>query len=87
MKEPVFREAVVRLENTIRRLQMNDYSGHDWWHTWRVRNLATYSAIALENADKIVVLERGNIVEIGKHDELLAKNGVYASLYNVQFKA
>ncbi len=41
----------------------------------------------IQNADKIVVLERGNIVEIGKHDELLAKNGVYASLYNIQFKA
>lgn len=54
MKEPVFREAVVRLENTIRRLQMNDYSGHDWWHTWRVRNLATYIA-SKENADLLVV--------------------------------
>ncbi len=36
------------------------------------------------HADKIIVMERGNIVEVGKHEELLAKNGAYASLYNVQ---
>ncbi len=36
------------------------------------------------HADKIVVMERGNIVEEGRHDELLAKGGAYASLYNVQ---
>ena len=35
-------------------------------------------------ADKIVVMERGKIVEEGRHDELLAKGGAYASLYNVQ---
>lgn len=54
MKEPIFREAVIRLENTIRRMQANDSSGHDWWHTWRVRNLATYIA-SKENADMLVV--------------------------------
>ncbi len=36
------------------------------------------------HADKIVVMERGRIVETGRHDELLAKNGAYAALYNVQ---
>lgn len=36
------------------------------------------------HADKIVVLERGQIVETGKHDELLAKGGTYAGLYTVQ---
>ena len=36
------------------------------------------------HADKIVVMERGRIVEIGRHDDLLAKGGVYAGLYNVQ---
>ena len=35
-------------------------------------------------ADKIVVMERGKIVEEGRHDELLAKCGAYDSLYNVQ---
>jgi subfamily B ATP-binding cassette protein MsbA len=41
----------------------------------------------IQHADKIVVMEQGKIAETGRHDELLAKNGVYASLYNIQFKA
>ena len=36
------------------------------------------------HADKIVVLERGQIVETGKHEELLSKGGTYAGLYTVQ---
>ncbi|MDO8444110.1 MAG: ABC transporter ATP-binding protein [bacterium] len=39
----------------------------------------------IRNADLILVMKDGNIVEQGKHDELLKKNGFYASLYNSQF--
>ncbi len=39
------------------------------------------------HADLILVMDDGNIVEQGKHSELLAKNGFYASLYNSQFTA
>ena len=38
----------------------------------------------IENADRIVVLQQGRIVETGCHAELLAANGVYASLYRLQ---
>jgi subfamily B ATP-binding cassette protein MsbA len=39
----------------------------------------------VRRADKIVVLDRGGIVETGKHDELLSKGGIYRRLYELQF--
>jgi subfamily B ATP-binding cassette protein MsbA len=41
----------------------------------------------IEGADRIVVLERGRIVESGAHQELLAREGVYAKLYRIQYAA
>lgn len=40
----------------------------------------------IRNADEIIVLDKGDIVEIGDHNELLAANGFYAKLYNSQFE-
>ncbi|MDH5377082.1 MAG: lipid A export permease/ATP-binding protein MsbA [Gammaproteobacteria bacterium] len=39
----------------------------------------------IENADKIVVMHDGRVVEVGSHKELLAKGGHYAALYELQF--
>ena len=39
----------------------------------------------IKNADEILVLDRGEIVERGKHVDLLDKNGLYASLHKIQF--
>ena len=40
----------------------------------------------IKNADMILVMNEGNIIEQGNHEELMAKNGFYADLYNSQFK-
>lgn len=40
----------------------------------------------IKNADTILVMDKGKIIEIGNHEQLLAKNGFYANLYNSQFK-
>lgn len=37
------------------------------------------------NADLIIVMNDGNIIELGAHDELMNKDGFYAELYNSQF--
>lgn len=40
----------------------------------------------IKNADIILVMKDGDIIEMGNHEELLAKNGFYAELYNSQFE-
>jgi len=40
----------------------------------------------IEKADRIIVLQKGEIVETGTHRELLAKDGVYAQLHRIQFE-
>ena len=40
----------------------------------------------IRNADKIAVIQKGKVKEIGSHDELIDRNGIYTHLYNLQFK-
>ena len=40
----------------------------------------------IRNSDKILVMKDGNIIESGNHEELMAKGGFYADLYNSQFE-
>ncbi|HXR40322.1 MAG TPA: ABC transporter ATP-binding protein [Terracidiphilus sp.] len=46
--------------------------------------LISHRVSTVRNADQIAVLDRGRIVEIGRHDELLALDGYYAGLYQKQ---
>lgn len=39
----------------------------------------------IQNADKIIVIDKGEILETGSHQELLGNNGTYKQLYDLQF--
>lgn len=57
----------------------------------KMMNVGTMLIVAhrlstIQHADKIIVLKKGEIVEIGNHQELLKKKGLYYSLYEIQYK-
>ena len=51
----------------------------------RTSFIVAHRLSTIRNADEILVMKDGNIIEQGTHDELLAKGGFYANLYNSQF--
>ena len=56
-----------------------------------MRNIGTMIIVAhrlstVKNADKIIVLHHGELKEIGSHQELLNKKGMYYNLYELQYK-
>ncbi len=51
----------------------------------RTTFIVAHRLSTIENADCILVMENGRVVEQGSHERLLAKNGAYAKLYNKQF--
>jgi ATP-binding cassette subfamily B protein len=53
--------------------------------TGRTSFVVAHRLSTIRDADQILVMENGDIVETGKHEKLLADQGVYAKLYNAQF--
>lgn len=55
--------------------------------TGRTSIVIAHRLSTIHNADKILVLDHGKIVEEGNHFDLMAKNGYYTDLYNLQYKS
>ena len=47
--------------------------------------IISHRITTLMSADKIIVLDNGKICESGTHDELIANNGIYRKIYDIQF--
>jgi subfamily B ATP-binding cassette protein MsbA len=57
-----------------------------------IKNKYTIIAIAhrlstIENADRILVIENGQVTETGTHGELINANGTYKKFYSIQYKS
>lgn len=53
----------------------------------RTSIIVAHRLSTIKNADKILVIDKGEIIESGNHSELLEKNGAYKKLYDYQFKS
>ena len=52
----------------------------------RTTIIVAHRLSTIKSAEKILVINDGTIIEEGSHDELMTKNGIYAKLYNLQFR-
>jgi len=64
----------ILIQNALRRILMG-----------RTSIVIAHRLSTIRNADKIVVLDKGRVVEVGKHQELLERNGTYARLYAINY--
>ena len=81
----------VKSDTTFKNLVLsggNLGSSQDYLSIIRVSSSSalTLENVTIKNANLILVMDEGNIVEQGTHEELLKKNGFYAKLYNSQFQ-
>lgn len=51
----------------------------------RTTLIITHSLSTIKHADKIIVIHKGRIREMGKHEELMIRGGLYKSLYDIQY--
>lgn len=76
-------EATSALDNTTEILIQNAL---DELCKGRTTLVVAHRLSTIKNADEIIVISNGKIKEQGTHDELIAQDGVYAHLYNLQFR-
>ena len=53
--------------------------------TGRTTLVIAHRLSTIEHADRIVVLDQGQVVENGSHEELIQQDGLYANLHRIQF--
>ncbi len=73
------------MENIFTRTEILIQKAMDELMKGRTSFIIAHRLSTIKNADLILVMNDGDIIEQGTHDELLKKNGFYANLYNSQF--
>jgi len=76
----VFDEATSALDGDSEKYVMDTIQSLRSNHTILI---TTHNLTTITTVDKIVVMDKGRIAEVGKHDELMAKKGIYYNLYTI----